>query len=534
MTDQNLRLRQLQNLYVKGRVSRRHFMEGALALGMTVAGASSFASAVSAAQPKQGGKITAGLADPATTDTLDPATYISNHTQIGMFGAVLNNLTEVAPDGEIIPELAETIEASDDAKTWVFKLRKGVEFHNGKSLDADDILVSINHHRGEDSNSAAKPLLAEVNDIRADGKHTVIFELAGGNADFPFIVNDYHLPIMPAKDGKLDWQEGVGTGGYILEEFDPGVRMTMKRNPNYWKEGRAHFDDVELLAIADVTARQTALATGEIDVMNRVDLKTASLLGRTEGIEIEEVTGTQHYTIPMNTTVAPFDNYDVRMALKLAIDREALVQTILRGHGLPANDHPIAPANRYYAGDLEQRVYDPEKAKHHLKKAGMESLTVELSAADAAFTGAVDTAVLYREHASKAGITIDVVREPNDGYWSNVWMNKPWTMSYWGGRPTEDWMFSIGYAAGGAWNESFWSNDRFMELLVLARAELDQDKRRTMYREMQELVRDDGGSVIPMYANYIDGRASRIAHPEVVASNWELDGWKLLERWWVA
>jgi peptide/nickel transport system substrate-binding protein len=93
-------------------------------------------------------------------------------------------------------------------------------------------------------------------------------------------------------------------------------------------------------------------------------------------------------------------------------------------------------------------------------------------------------------------------------------------------------MFSIGYAAGGAWNESFWSNDRFMELLVEARAELDDEKRRAMYYEMQVLVRDDGGSVIPMYANYIDGVSTKVAHPEQVASNWELDGWKLLERWW--
>ena len=528
-------LEKLQRLLSEGRIGRREFITRVSALGLAAAvPAGLWAEEARAAEPKKGGTIRLGLTDPATTDTLDPATFISNHTQIGMFGGVLNNLTEVAPDGEIVPELAESFEASDDAKTWTFKLRKGIEFHNGKSFEAEDVLASINHHRSEGSKSAAKPLLSELVDIRSDGKHTVIFELSGGNADFPFIVNDYHMPIMPAKDGKLDWAEGVGTGGYVLEAFEPGVRMTMKRNPNYWKEGRAHFDEVVLLAIADVTARQNALVTGEVDAINRVDRKTAGLLDRSDGVVVEEVTGTQHYTIPMNTTVAPFDNPDVRMALKLAIDREALVQTILRGRGLVANDHPIAPPNRYYAGDIEQRVYDPDKAKHHLKKAGLEGLTVQLSAADAAFTGAVDTAVLYKEHASKAGINIEVERAPNDGYWSNIWMKTPWSMSYWGGRPTEDWMFSIGYAAGGSWNESFWSNDRFMELLVQARAELDQDKRRAMYREMQVLVRDDGGSVIPMYANYIDGRSEKLAHPERIASNWELDGWKVLERWWFA
>lgn len=528
------KLKDLETLYTKRVITRRDFMEGALALGVSVTTATHLMSKAEAATPKKGGTFRLGLVDPATSDTLDPATYISNHTQIGMNFGVLNNLTEVATNGELIPELAESFDASDDAATWTFKLRKGVEFHNGKSFEAEDVIASVNHHRGEDSKSAAKPLLSELVNVRADDKHTVVFELAGGNADFPFIMNDYHIPIMPAKDGKLDWQDGVGTGGYILTDFEPGIRMAMKRNPNYWKEGRAHFDECVLLAIADVAARQNGLITGEIDAMNRVDRKTASRLAEKPGIIVEEVTGTQHYTIPMNTTVAPFDNKDVRLALKLAIDREGLVRTILRGHGLVANDHPIAPSNRYYAGDIEQRVYDPDKARHHLKKAGMSSLKVKLSAANTAFEGAIDTAVLYKEHAAKAGIDIEVVREPNDGYWSNVWMKKPWSMSYWGGRPTEDWMFSIGYAAGGPWNESFWSNDRFMELLLAARAELNQDKRRTMYHEMQQLVRDDGGSVIPMYANYIDARSDKVAHAPEVASNWELDGWKLLERWWFA
>lgn len=528
------KISKLKTLYKTRAITRRQFMEGALALGMTVASATSFTKAVAAATPKKGGRFRLGLAGASTTDTTDPATYISTFTQIGMNFGVHNNLTEVTADGEIIPELAESFEASDDAKTWVFKLRNGVEFHNGKSVEADDVVASVQHHRTDDSKSAAKPLLKGISNIKTDGKGTVVFELSSGNADFPFVMNDYHIPICPSKDGKIQWKDGVGAGAYSLVSHDPGVRMVLKRNPNYWKgDARAHFDETELIGIADSAARQNALITGEIDAMNHVDLKTAHLLARRPNVEIDEVTGTQHYTIPMNTTVAPFDNRDVRLALKYAIDREALVKTILRGHGKVGNDHPIAPANRYFATDLEQRAYDPDKARHHLKKAGMENLKVSLSAANTAFEGAVDAAVLYKEHAAKAGININVIREPNDGYWSSVWMKKPWSMSYWGGRPTEDWMFTVGYAAGGSWNESFWSNDRFMELLVAARAALDSGKRRTMYREMQQLVRDDGGSVIPMYANYLDAHSKKITHGKL-ASNWELDGWKLLDRWWFA
>lgn len=518
-----------------GRTDRRGFMQGALALGLGVPAASAIVSKVEAAMPKKGGMLRAGLAGASTSESYDPATYVSIFQQMGLNFAVQNNLTEVNENSEIIPELAESFEASADAKTWEFKLRRGVEFHNGKTFEAEDVLASLNHHRGDDSESAAKPLLAAIEEMRAEDKHTVVFKLAEGNADFPFVMNDYHLPMCPSKDGKIIYEDGaIGTGGYVMEEHEPGVRMELRRNPNYFKgDARAHFEEVELIGIADVTARQNALITGEIDVMNRVDIKTAGLLARNKSIEIDEVTGTQHYTIPMDTRAAPFDDNNVRLALKYAIDREKMVETILQGHGKVGNDHPIAPANQYYAGDLEQRVYDPDKAKFHLKKAGMDSLSLDLHAANAAFEGAIDTAVLYKEHAAKAGIDINVVRAPNDGYWSNTWMKKPWTMSYWGGRPTEDWMFSVAYAAGGDWNETFWSNDRFMELLKAARAELDGDKRRQMYREMQMIVRDDGGAVVPMYANYIDAHSKKLAHGPL-AKNWELDGWKMVERWWFA
>jgi peptide/nickel transport system substrate-binding protein len=164
----------------------------------------------------------------------------------------------------------------------------------------------------------------------------------------------------------------------------------------------------------------------------------------------------------------------------------------------------------------------------------MDSLKVDLSTAETAWTGAVDAVVLYREHARKAGIDINVVREPNDGYWSNVWMQKPWCTSYWSGRPTEDWMFTQAYAGDASWNDTFWQNERFNLLLKEARSELDEAKRRDMYVEMQMLVRDDGGAVIPMFGNHVMGHSTKVAHDEHVAGNWEEDGGKLIERWWFA
>ncbi len=519
----------LERMLSQGKISRREFMTRMSALGLVAAVPSLMSGPAYAA--KKGGHFKIGIGAGSTTDALDPATYTQTYVQTMGMG-LYNYITKVDHKGNAAPELAKSIESTPDAATWTVKLRRGIEFHNGKSLTAEDVVASYNHHRGEESKSPAKALLKAVKEIKADGKRTVVFKLEAGNADWPFIMSDYHIGIMPSKDGKvIDPASGVGSGGYVLKKFDPGVKTELTRNKNYFKKDRAHFDSVEMLSIKDVAARTNALTTGEIHAMDRCDLKTVHLLKRNKNIVVQQKTGTQHYSIPMITTVAPFNDNNVRLALKHAVDREALVKTILRGYGQVGNDHPIGPSNKYFNKELPQRPYDPDKAKFYLKKAGMSSLKVDLSAADAAFAGAVDAAVLYKEHAAKAGININVVREPNDGYWSNVWMKKPWGMCYWGGRPTEDWMFSVAYADGGAWNDSFWKHDRFNKLLLQARAELDDSKRRGLYYEMQEIVSNEGGVMVPMYASYVFAMHKSVGHGPI-AANWALDGLSSLERWW--
>ncbi len=526
-------LDELTHALKSGQMSRRRFLQAASALGLAAPVAGSLFSATAQAQPKSGGTLRLALDGASTSDSLDPATYATTYMLLVGF-ATHNTLTELLPNGELVGELAESWESTPDAKVWTFKLRKGVEFHNGKTMTSEDVVASLNYHRNEESKSAAKGIFDTVTDIKADGPDVVVVTLASGNADLPFQFIDYHLLIMPAKDGGIAWEDYKGTGGYTLESFEPGVRVAFKRFPNYWKSGRAHVDEVELLAINDINARQNALTTGEVHAINRVDLKTVALMKRQAGIRIEESTGYLHYTSPMLTTQAPFDNNDVRLALKYGIDRESMVATILKGHGSVANDHPIAPNMRFYADELEQRQYDPDKAKFHLKKAGMETLKVDLSAAEAAYVGAVDAAVLYREHAAKAGIDVNVVREPSDGYWSNVWMKKPFVQCYWGGRPTADWMFTQAYAADANWNDTFWKHQRFNELLVQARAELDENKRAEMYTDMQKIVRDDGGVVIWAFANYVYGLADAVQVDGEMAGNWEMDGGRAIERWWLA
>lgn len=525
----------LERLLKDGKISRREFIARASALGLTAAISPmlfSIPGKANAATPKKGGVLRMGLGHGSTTDSLDPATQ--NNAMAGvMFLSLGNSLVEISPDGAATPELAENWEHSDDLKTWRFRIRKDVQFHNGKTLDVNDVIASINHHRGEKTKSAAKKLYEPIQDIKSEGKNTVVFTLNGPNIDFPYLLADIHVTILPAKGGDIDWESGVGTGAYMLDKFEPGVNLSMNRNPNYWKNGRGHFDRVEIRTIADQAARENALKTGQVDIIDRINLKTAHLLGKMPGIRIDEITSLGHYSIPMNTTFEPYTNNDIRLALKYGIDREEIIKVLFRGHGRIGNDHPISPANKYFAKDLPQRHFDPDKAKFHLKKAGLSSLDVTLSAANAVFPECVDMAVLFKEKASKAGININVERVPDDGYWSNIWMKKPFCFCYWRGRPTEDMMFTTAYAADAKYNDTFWKNDRFNELLLSARSEKDENKRRGTYVEMQRIVRDKGGVIVPMYISYFLGVSEKLSHGPTLKYA-DLDGYKLPERWWFA
>lgn len=517
-----------------GKLGRRDFMRFAVAAGISVPLASGlWTSEVAAATPKKGGKFRVGVHDVNTSDTFDPGTYQS----VGMIQLAHTHrsyLTEITPENGLGPDMADSWSATPDAKVWTFELNKNATFHNGKKFTSADAIASLNHHRGEKSTSAAKALLASVSDIKPKGDHTIVIELNQGSADLPWFMTDYHLVMLPAKaDGSVDWESGTGAGPYEITSHKPGISTSLKRHGGWHREG-AYFDEVEMVGLNDPNARQTALITGDVDAITSVDLKTAALLGRNPGVVVENVPSGSAITLPMFCDVAPFDNLDVRLALKYAVDRQDLVDKIMFGTATVGNDYHVSAGMPYAPTDIPQRPYDPDKAKFHLKKAGMSNLEVNLSAADSILPGAVDMCVLYSEHAKKAGIKINAVREPNDGYWSDVWLKKPWCFVKWGARPTPDQMFTLAYKDDAPWNESHWQNKRFNELLLMAKAELDDTKRAEQYREMCMLARDDGGTVIPFFANFVYARSKKVVNSGSLAASWELDGGRAYHRWWFA
>ena len=511
--------------------SRREFLETA-AYGLAASGLLVLpASRVRASEPKRGGHLRIGVGGAAASDTLGPG-IMANPWNFLVSFQCRNCLYEIDATGTPVPELAESIEPSNRASVWRATLRKGIQFHDGRDFTSDDVVYSYNLHRGEDTKSKVKSELKNISNVKADGKHVVVFELSSPDPEFTFLLGNAQLPIVPKGSTPADWDTGVGTGPYILKEFDPGVRALAERNPNYWKAGRAHVDSVETLGMNDVSARTNALRSGAVDIINRVDPKTAALLETITGLKLVRIPSTLHYTMPMDTSQAPFNDNHVRTALKLSLDRKDALQRISKGYGVLGNDHPVSPIDRFHA-DLEQRGYDPDQAKHHLKKAGLSSLDLQLTVAPGLFSGAVDLAVLYKEQAAQSGINISVNQVPDDGYWSNVWIKVPFCMAYWSGRPTAIGMFTIAYSKESAWNDARWENEKFEKLLAEARSEMDDGKREDMVHELQQIVRGEGGTIVTMFANHLIGRNSKLAHG-AVAGDRELDGTRISERWWFA
>lgn len=508
-------------------IQRRQFLKGAGALG---AASMIGVCALPTIARAQGGTFRLGLSSFDTAETLDPQL---NETKFmyNLQWQIRNNLIEVGPGGTLVPELATSWEANADLTVWTFKLRQGVEFHNGKTMTADDVVFSINLHRGEKSVSQIKSLVAVIKDVKATAPDEVAITLNGPNAGFPPLMALAPMLIVPADD--MNFDAGIGTGGYILETYEPGVKSIVKKNPNYWKADRAHFDSVENIAISDVNARTTALQTGEIDAMNSVDPTTAKLMASLPMVDLLQTQGKVHYCFSMKTTDPLFSDNRVRMAMKHAIDRQDMVDKTLSGFGSVANDQPISEAYEYYNGEIEQTMYDPDKAKFLLKEAGAEGLTTNLHASNTPFTGAVDAAQLFAEHAKAAGITINAVREPEDGYWSNIWGKRPFFAERWSGRANEDLMLTLAYSREslGGYNATAWDNEAFNIALNAARSELDDTKRKALYWECQSLIHADGGLIAPVWADFLDAKSTKVVTSESISGDWDLDGARASERW---
>ena len=497
-----------------GNLTRREFMSRAAALGVATAVASSIladaARADGHATPVAGGTLKMGIQGGESTNSQDPATWASDVPLAGGF-CWGEPLVELNPDGSLNGLVAESWKGSADATVWRFKIRSGVMFSNGEEVTAEDVMQTMARHSNEESKSGALGIVQGIESMRTDGD---VFEvtLGVGNADLPYLMADYHLIIQP-NGGFDDVAAAIGTGPYTLETDEPGVRMMFKRRDDYWGGDQtvvAHYDAVELIVLNDATARTAALQSGQVDTINRVEPKIAKLLDRSPTIDVLSTSGRGHYVFIAHIDTAPFDNNELRLALKHALNRDEMVEKILQGYGSVGNDMPINAAYPLFDEAIPQREFNLEKAAEHYKKSGHDGSPIILRTADGAFPGAVDAAALFQQSAQAAGIPLEIKREPNDGYWSEVWNAQPFCCSYWGGRPVQDQMYTTAYLSTADWNDTRWKRPEFDAMLLEARAEIDEGKRKEIYSKMGRMLNEEGGLMVPMFNDFVDAMSTKV------------------------
>lgn len=485
--------------------SRRDTMKLMMASGITAAAAHQLFSEQQAAYamtPKKGGTVRAAMNLHGPDDTQDPAQFTSG-LDYTRGRVVYNNLTQLDDTLTPNPELAESFEPNANATEWTFKLRKGVEWHDGSKFTADDVVYTMNRHRGEDSTSVFKSMLAPVEEWKKTGSHEVKAILSSPNSDLPAILALFQAKVI--KNGTNG--DGIGTGPYTTESFEPGVKSVHLRNENYWRKP-ANLDAIEMTAITDPVARVNALIAGDVQIGATVDPVAFKQIENSSSAKLHSVPAAQQTGICVLRNTAPGEDINFVRGLQYIQNRERIVKRVLKGKGTVGNDQPISAAHgKDFCSDLPQRVYDPDKAKFHFKKAGLTSAEVHVAPVA---VGVEDVVLMAQANCAKIGFDLKIKKVPADGYWGSVWMKEPINVVNWFMRPTANAQMAIQFAPNGPWNDTYWNNPRMGELLKLSLAETDPAKRYEMYCEMQTMIHNESGMVIPCFVNLTDGIAANL------------------------
>ncbi len=502
---------------MKRGASRRDVMGWLMA-----AGATTFASGTlfdglahaAAHTPKVGGKLIMAGDQHGPNDTLDPALFTSavDYFRGRMFYGSLTRLTDSLG---YEPELAEEVLSNDDATEWTFKIRRGVEFHDGKTLTADDVIYTMMRHMGEDSVSKAASLVAMVEKWEKVNDYEVKATLSSPNADLPIALGTFHFKIL--QDGTTDFATAVGTGPYRVKEFKPGVRAVGTRFENYWTEG-GYLDELEHYGIGDSTARLNAFLAGDIDAMVNLPPKAINQVEGTDGKEIWALESGAYINIAPRQDMQPSGNMHLQRAMQYLQDRQRLVKGVFKGQASIGNDHPIAPAYFDHSPDIPQRELDPEKAKYHFEQSGIGSAAIPVVAAEVA-PGAVEQCLFMQREGRKIGMNFDVKKVTTDGYWGAVWLKEPICVASWNMRPTANIMMTLAFKGSADWNETRWSSEKFDSMLTEVRGVTDAAKRKEMYHELQMMIHEDNGMAIPAFRNYVDAAASHVKGRTMVPLN---------------
>jgi peptide/nickel transport system substrate-binding protein len=471
--------------------------------------------------PKRGGMLRAGLSGGAVTDSWDSRRHAGLFMIAAAQGAVFDTLIEVAPDGSLRGELATRWQASPDARVWTVDLRPDVQFHNGKRFEAEDVIASLRLHLTPAVASPALPLVSSISEMRKTSLHQVRFKLAHSNADFPYLLADYHLLMYPSGQIEQAMADGIGTGLYRVELFEPGHRFIGRRVHSHYRDGQAGwFDEIDFIALNATQARREALENRQIDVADHAGNSGFD----TDKHRVQRVAGNQHLTLSVTEQDNPVNHSHLVRWLKHGLDRQALLDGVFDGSGRIAADTPIGPANRHFNPNLAPLDYDPELALFHFKKAGIDSASLRVALPNSAPFAPKDMMDLLPDLI--LGCRQQSIRGamPSKGV-------VDLTVSLGYGRATEDWMCSSVFSMVGYEVAELAG---FAELHRAARSETDSAKRREYYYDLQNMMREKGTLVVPVFGDFSHVMHRRLASPARLGTLWPLDNARLAERWWMA
>ena len=425
---------------------------------------------------------------------------------------IMSRLVRPGLDGKPSPDLAVSWSSNAAATEWTFKLRENVTFHNGKPFTSADAVYSLKRVQDPTLDSPARSAIGMVDKIEAPDPKTLKLTLSGPFADMPLVLTDYRLMMIPDGSGDSIKSTGIGTGPFKLEKFDAQGTSVLVANMNY-HDGPPGVARMEIIGIPDAQARFQALMGKQIDMLPGITRQQRTLLERSTGFAIQEVPTGNWRGIVARTDLKPWDDVRVRRALRLAVDRKAMIDLAAGGAGVVGCDTPVGPKDQYRLNKTCNQ--DIAKAKALLAEAGFPNgldFELHVSTVEAVWPAMAET---FQQQVAPAGFRVKIVQVPSDGYWKEVWMKQPVTMTRWNERPADAVLNEL-YRSGQKWNESYFKDAKFDAILDAARAELNFDKRRASYLQAQEYLWENSGTLVGFHATLFVGATARVKNLDAV------------------
>ena len=440
--------------------------------------------------------------DPAKTTIGDEYVYVH---------LVFNGLSRIDPDMTVKPDLAESWTASDDLKTWTFKLRQGVKFHHGRVLDADDVVATMKRILDPATGSRARTSLSMVDNVSAVDAQTVKFDLNISYAGFADIFADRQLRIVPKDKLEELSTHPIGTGPFMFKSWSPGDRLELVKNPDYFEKGLPKLDGVTLRIIPESAARMAAIESGAVDIVWSMPYEAVDKFKNHASVRTDGVSTPTWDGVILNNDRPPFNDVRVRQALALTIDKSAIVELALFGQGDPTFS-PIPPSHPYFNKSLKFNPPDIAKAKKLLADAGYPNGFDVPMQVPQEREQRVRVGVAVRDMAKAAGIRINIERVPFASYTANVAGKAQMYVDGYFARPTIDTAIYPFYHSSGSWNKQLWlyKDARVDQLLDDARKTNDEAARKTIFEKFQAIVEETVPGIIAYSAAHVNGVSKKV------------------------